>query len=104
MIDELFESLIMEYASTRKRVVRINDEVELFTAFYLQTIETLREEEDKYIQYKTLGLAFIQKNKSQFYKRIREAIRIIHSRGKNNQGFFTSEAFRSRRRWPRRLV
>ena len=36
-------------------------ELETFTQFYLEFIEGLQDDEHKYIQYKTLGLALIQK-------------------------------------------
>ena len=104
MIEELMNELIFQYTRDKKKVEPRNKELENFMQFYLEFLEGLRDDEHKYIHYRTLGLALINQNKSQFYKRIREGIRIIHNRGKNNQGFFTSEAFRSRRRWPRRLV
>ena len=104
MIEDLMNELIFQYTRDKKKVASMKIELETFTQFYLEFIEGLQDDEHKYIQYKTLGLALIQKNKSQFYKRIREGIRTIHRRSTNYKGVVSSKTFGSRGRRSRRLV
>ena len=104
MIEELMNELIFQYTRDKKKVEPRNKELENFMQFYLEFLEGLRDDEHKYIQYRTLGLALINQNKSQFYKRIREGIRIIHNRSTNYKGIVSGKAFGSRRGRSRRLV
>ena len=104
MIEDLMNELIFQYTRDKKKVAPMKIELETFTQFYLEFIEGLQDDEYKYIQYKTIGLALSKKNQSQFYKRIREGIRTIHRRSTNYKGVVSSKTFGSRGGRSRRLV
>ena len=104
MIEDLMDELIFQYTRDKKKVGPMKIEIQTFMEFYLEFIEGLRDDKHKYNQYRTLGIALIQKNKSQFYKRIREGIRTIHRRSTNYKGVVSSKTFGSRRGRSRRLV
>tara|TARA_B100000674_G_scaffold448858_1_gene417572 strand:- start:400 stop:714 length:315 start_codon:yes stop_codon:yes gene_type:complete len=104
MIEELMDELIFQYTRDKKKVEPLKKEIDMFMQFYLQFLEGLQDDKHKYIQYKTLGLALIDQNKTQFYRRIREGIRIVHHRSTNYKGIVSSKTFGSRRGRSRRLV
>jgi hypothetical protein len=68
-------------------------EIEDFMRFYVASIENYKEDKTKYLQYKTLGLAFIEKNKTQIYQKISEAVQPVHLRSKNHPSITASKAF-----------
>jgi|TARA_Y100000310_G_scaffold192901_1_gene192807 hypothetical protein len=104
MIEEFFDNLVWEYAATRKKVDRQANEIMMFTAFFHQYMEQYADEDAKYMHMKTLGLALIRQNQSIYYKKIREAVREVHRRGKNNPRQRPGKANGSGRRRARRLV
>ena len=104
MITKLFDELIVTYVQGRDRLEKSLDEMPLFITFYLQFLEGIREDKAKYNQFRTIGLAFIRQHKKELYKRIREAFRQFHPRGKNNRSFRAGKAYGMGRRRARRLV
>jgi len=104
MIEEFFDNLVWEYAATRKKVDRQANEIMMFTAFFHQYMEQYADKDAKYMHMKTLGLALIRQNQSIYYKKIREAVREVHRRGKNNPRQRPGKANGSGRRRARRLV
>jgi hypothetical protein len=92
-MNQLIDELITSYRSLRKRKQIMKREIEDFMRFYLASIENYKEDKTKYLQYKTLGLAFIEKNKNQIYQKISEAVQPIHSRSKNHPSIAASKTF-----------
>ena len=68
-------------------------EIEDFMRFYVASIEMFKDDKTKYLQYKTLGLAFIEKNKNLIYQKISEAVQPIHSRSKNHPSVSASKTY-----------
>ncbi len=104
MIDVFFDELVWSYAETRDRVERMPNEMMMFTAFFHEFMEQFADDTPKYLHMKTLGLALIKQNQSIFYRKIREAVRSVHLRSKNNSRISRSKAPRSGRGRTRRLV
>ena len=92
-MNQLIDELITSYKSIKKRKQIMKREIEDFMRFYIASIENYKEDKTKYLQYKTLGLAFIEKNKNQIYQKISEAVQPIHSRSKINPSIAASKAF-----------
>ena len=92
-MNQLIDELIISYKSIKKRKQIMKREIEDFMRFYIASIENYKEDKTKYLQYKTLGLAFIEKNKNQIYQKISEAVQPIHSRSKINPSIAASKAF-----------
>jgi chloramphenicol O-acetyltransferase len=92
-MNQLIDELITSYKSIKKRKQIMKREIEDFMRFYIASIENYKEDKTKYLQYKTLGLAFIEKNKNQIYQKISEAVQPIHSRSKINPSITASKAF-----------
>jgi chloramphenicol O-acetyltransferase len=92
-MNQLIDELITSYKSIKKRKQIMKREIEDFMRFYIASIENYKEDKTKYLQYKTLGLAFIEKNKNQIYQKISEAVQPIHSRSKNHPSISTGKAF-----------
>ncbi len=97
-MNQLIDELITSYKSIKKRKQIMKREIEDFMRFYIASIENYKEDKTKYLQYKTLGLAFIEKNKNQIYQKISEAVQPIHSRSKINPSIAASKAFGVSRR------
>jgi hypothetical protein len=104
MTEEFWDQLIWDYAGTVKKINRQPAEIMLFTAFFHQFMEQFRDDKAKYMHTKTLGLALIRQNQTIYYKKIREAVREVHRRGKNNPRQRPGKANGSGRRRARRLV
>jgi hypothetical protein len=100
-MNEFIDELIISYKSFRKRKQIMKREIQDFMRFYLVSIENYKEDKDKYLQYKTLGLAFIEKNKNQIYQKISEAIQPIYSRSKKHPSIIASKTFGTGRKWSR---
>jgi chloramphenicol O-acetyltransferase len=92
-MNQLIDELITSYKSIKKRKQIMKREIEDFMRFYIASIENYKEDKTKYLQYKTLGLAFIEKNKNQIYQKISEAVQPIHSRSKSHPGIAASKTF-----------
>jgi len=92
-MNQLIDELITSYKSLRRRKQIMKREIEDFMRFYLTSIENYKEDKTKYLQHKTLGLAFIEKNKTQIYQKISEAVQPIHSRSTNHPSIAASKAF-----------
>jgi len=92
-MNQLIDELIASYKSLRRRKQIMKREIEDFMRFYLASIENYKEDKTKYLQHKTLGLAFIEKNKTQIYQKISEAVQPIHSRSTNHPSIAASKAF-----------
>jgi len=92
-MNQLIDELITSYKSLRRRKQIMKREIEDFMRFYLASIENYKEDKTKYLQHKTLGLAFIEKNKTQIYQKISEAVQPIHSRSTNHSSIAASKAF-----------
>jgi len=92
-MNQLIDELITSYKSLRRRKQIMKREIEDFMRFYLTSIENYKEDKTKYLQHKTLGLAFIEKNKTQIYQKISEAVQPIHSRSTNHSSIAASKAF-----------
>ena len=90
-MNELINELISEYKSLKRRRQIMKREIEDFMRFYVASIENYKDDKTKYLQYKTLGLAFIEKNKNLIYQKISEAVQPIHSRSKNHPGVSASK-------------
>lgn len=93
MMNELIDELVSKYKSLKRRKQIMKREIEDFMLFYIASIEMYKDDKTKYLQYKTLGLAFIEKNKNQIYQKISEAVQPIHSRSKNYPSVATSKTF-----------
>lgn len=104
MIDQFFDEIIWEYAATRKKVERQPNEIMMFTAFFHQFMEQFADDKAKYSHMKALGLALIKQNQVIYYKKIREAVRQVHLRGKNNSRIRPGKTPRTGRGRTRRLV
>jgi len=98
-MNELINELITSYKSLKRRRQIMKREIEDFMRFYIASIENYKEDKTKYLQYKTLGLAFIEKNKNQIYQKISEAVQPIHSRSKNHPSISTGKTFGISRKW-----
>lgn len=92
-MNQLIDELITSYKSLRRRKQIMKREIEDFMRFYVASIENYKEDKTKYLQYKTLGLAFIEKNKTQIYQKISEAVQPVHPRSKNHPSIAASKAF-----------
>ena len=92
-MNELIDELITSYKSLRRRKQIMKREVEDFMRFYVASIENYKEDKTKYLQYKTLGLAFIEKNKTQIYQKISEADQPVYPRSTNHPSIAASKAF-----------
>jgi len=92
-MNQLIDELITSYKSLRRRKQIMKREIEDFMRFYLASIENYKENKTKYLQHKTLGLAFIEKNKTQIYQKISEAVQPIHSRSTKHPSIAASKAF-----------
>lgn len=92
-MNQLIDELIATYKSERKRKQIMKREIQDFMRFYMASIENYKEDKTKYLQYKTLGLAFIEKNKNQIYQKISEAVQSVHPRSKSHPSIATSKAF-----------
>lgn len=98
-MNDFIDELITVYKDRPKRRQIMKKEIEDFMCFFYAMTE-----DDKYKHMRVIGLAFIEKNKHQIFKKIREAVPNIYNRSKGNQGIFSSEASRVSRRRSRRLV
>lgn len=100
-MNELIDELILSYKQINRRKQIMKREIESFMKFYLHSIDKYKEDKTKYLQYKALGLAFIDKNKKQIYQKISEAVQPIHLRSKNNPSINSSKTFGSggKRAW-----
>lgn len=92
-MNELIDELITSYKSLRRRKQIMKREIEDFMRFYMASIDNYKEDKTKYLQYKTLGLAFIEKNKNQIYQKISEAVQPVHPRSTNHPSIAASKAF-----------
>ena len=92
-MNQLIDELITSYKSIKKRKQIMKREIEEFMRFYIASIENYKEDKTKYLQYKTLGLAFIEKNKTQIYQKISEAVQPIYPRSKIHPSIAASKAF-----------
>ena len=92
-MNQLIDELITSYKSIKKRKQIMKREIEDFMRFYIASIENYKEDKTKYLQYKTLGLAFIEKNKNQIYQKISEAVQPIHSRSKIHPSITAGKTF-----------
>ena len=97
-MNKLLEHLIIAYSFDRKKVERLPNEIENFSRFFVEFGSPISEDKYKYNQYTTLGLAFIRQHRNEIYRRIREAVRSVHNRSKNNTSFNSGKTPRSRRR------
>ena len=100
-MNELIDELITSYKTIRRKKQIMKREIQDFMRFYVASIENYKEDKTKYLQYKTLGLAFIEKNKTQIYQKISEAVQPIHSRSKIYPSIAASKAFGVGRKWTR---
>ena len=92
-MNQLIDELITSYKSLKRRKQIMRREIEDFMRFYIASIENYKEDKTKYLQYKTLGLAFIEKNKTQIYQKISEAVQPVHPRSTNHSSIAASKAF-----------
>lgn len=92
-MNELIDELITSYKTIRRKKQIMKREIQDFMRFYIASIENYKEDKTKYLQYKTLGLAFIEKNKNQIYQKISEAVQSVHPRSKIHPSIAASKAF-----------
>lgn len=104
MTEVFWDELIVMYAEKVKKTDTQRNEILMFTAFFHQFMEQFADDTAKYMHMKTLGLALIKQNQSIFYKKIREAVRKVHLRGKNNSRIRPGKTPRTGRGRTRRLV
>lgn len=98
-MNELIDELITSYKTIRRKKQIMKREIQDFMRFYVASIENYKEDKTKYLQYKTLGLAFIEKNKTQIYQKISEAVQPVYSRSKIHPSIAASKAFGIGRKW-----
>tara|TARA_B100001113_G_scaffold101813_1_gene82364 strand:- start:53 stop:349 length:297 start_codon:yes stop_codon:yes gene_type:complete len=98
-MNDFIDELITVYKDRPKRRQIMKKEIEDFMCFFYAITE-----DDKYKHMRVIGLAFIEKNKHQIFKKIREAVPNIHNRSKSYQSILSSEEIGFGRRRSRRLV
>ena len=99
-MEDLVDLLIEMYTISPKRKQLQKREMEDFMRFFAAFTES----DDKYMHIKTTGLIYIDQNKNQIYKKIREAVPNVHNRSKDYQSIARSKANGIGRRRSRRLV